>query len=201
LELIILDIIGTIAFALSGYIISSRANYDLLGIILISFISAFGGGVVRDIIIGITPFLFTATYPIVVAFTVIAVAILFKYKHKEKLEDNKLFVIADTIGLSSFAYTGAIAGIAAGLNIAGVVFLGLFTAIGGGMIRDVIMNKEIYTLKEGFYGTVAIIVALLVYFFNLLALVSFYYTFLILVIGFILRILAIKYNWKLPKIK
>jgi uncharacterized membrane protein YeiH len=201
MELIILDIIGIIAFAISGYIISSKADYDLLGILLISSISALGGGLTRDMILGVTPFVFSATYPLVVVIAVIVFAFLLKYHHSESLEENRLFVIADTIGLSVFAYTGATAAITAGFNIGGVIFLGLFTAIGGGMIRDIIMNKEIYTLRKGFYGTVAMLVALLTFFVNLYIGVSIIGTFLIILFGVCIRFIAIKYNWELPRLK
>jgi uncharacterized membrane protein YeiH len=200
MEIIILDIIGIIAFTISGYIVSTRADYDLLGIILISSISALGGGLVRDMILGITPFIFCTTYPLVVVIVVIVFAFLLKYHHSEALEENKLFVIADTIGLSVFAYSGSMAAIAAGFNLGGIIFLGLFTAIGGGMIRDIIMSKEIYTLRKGFYGTVAILVALLTFLIDSYIGISIIGTFLIIFLGICIRFIAIKYDWALPKI-
>jgi uncharacterized membrane protein YeiH len=203
MELFILNIIGTIAFALAGYIVSSRANYDILGITFITFISAFGGGATRDILIGKTPGVFLDGYSLIVVVIVIIMAFVLNYHHSENLENNKLFVIADTIGLSVFAYTGAMAALSSGLNLGGVVFLSLFSAIGGGLLRDVIMNKEAYALKEDFYGIIAVLVGVLVYIvslflnfenFNLVA-ISF-----IILFGICIRFLAIKFDWHLPKI-
>jgi len=200
MELIILDIIGIIAFAVSGYIISTKADYDMLGILLISAISSLGGGLVRDMILSKAPFVFSATYPLLVVVVVIIFAFLLKYHHSESLEENKLFVIADTIGLSVFAYTGAMAALMAGMNFGGVIFLGLFTAVGGGMIRDIIMNKEIYTLRKGFYGTVAIFVAILTFLIYSFLSINIFSTTLIILSGIILRIIAIKYDWHLPRV-
>jgi len=203
MELFILNIIGIISFALAGYIVSSRANYDILGITFITFISAFGGGATRDILVGKTPGVFLDGYSLIVVLIVIVMAFMLNYHHSENLENNKLFVIADTIGLSVFAYTGAITALSSGLNLGGVVFLSFFSSIGGGLLRDVIMNKEAYVLKEDFYGIIAVFVGILVYTislflnfesFNLLI------TSLIILFGICLRIMAIKYQWLLPKV-
>jgi len=200
LELIILDIIGIIAFALAGYIISSRSDHDLLGITIISFVSAFGGGVTRDILINSTPLIFSTTYPLIVVTIVIAVAFLLKYHHTEKLNENKLFVLADTIGLSTFAYTGAMTGLLIGFNFGGVLFLGLISAVGGGLIRDVIMGKEAYVLKEDFYGIVAIFISILTFFIHTFIGVTIMWTSIIIFSGVILRLIAVKYNWHLPSL-
>jgi len=199
MELIILDIIGTIAFALAGYIVSSRENYDLLGITLISYVTAFAGGVTRDIMIGNIPGIFLNNYSLVVVFFVIILGIFLKYHNEEKLEENKLFIIADTIGLSTFAYTGAIVGITASLNFGGVIFLALISAIGGSLFRDIIMNKEVYVLKEGFYGAVAIIVGILVFTINFYFSMNTVFTLSIILFGIIIRLMAIKYNWYLHR--
>ena len=198
-ELVILDIIGTIAFSISGYIISTRSDHDILGIFLITFTSAFGGGVIRDLILNKPPFIFTSSYPLMVATIVIGVSFLLKYHNNEKLEKNKVFVLADTIGLTTFAYTGAMAGVVSNLNIGGIVFLALITSIGGGIIRDVLMNKEIYSLKYGFYGTVSVIMGFIIYGFNFIGFIS--YSYLVIIFGVVLRYLAIYYDWHLPKIK
>jgi len=198
-ELIILDIIGTIAFSVSGYIISAKSDYDILGIFIITFTSAFGGGIIRDLILNKTPFIFISSYPLIVSSTVIILSFLLKYHHKENLEKNKLFILADTIGLSSFAYTGAIAGVLASLNIGGIIFLSLITSIGGGIIRDVLMNKEVYSLKYGFYGSVAVLMGFMIGILNILGFIV--YSPIVIIIGIILRYLAIYYKWKLPKLK
>ncbi len=197
---IFLDIIGTVAFSLSGYILAAKARYDILGIMVISFMSAFGGGVVRDLLTNRIPFIFHETYPIdIVVVTVIVAYILKLHKHT-KLTDNWVFNISDSIGLSIFAITGASVGMEANLNLAGVVFLSFLTAVGGGIIRDVIMNKVPFVLTNDFYGTIAIILGfcmwLTKHFFTLNAITIT----LLLLVGIFMRLLAIKYKWKLPKL-
>jgi uncharacterized membrane protein YeiH len=199
MELMIPDTIGTIAFALAGYIVSTRANYDILGIIIITFTSAFAGGVTRDILIGNIPGIFLNSYSLLIVIGVIIIGILLKYHHKEKLNENKLFVIADTVGLSVFAYTGAMVGIDNSLNFGGVLFLALISAIGGGLYRDVMMNKEVYAFKEDFYGAVAIIVGIMVYIMDKLDLLT-NIGWGIIIVGIIIRLTAIKFNWYLPKV-
>jgi len=207
LEIIILhiiDIIGTMAFALAGYIISSRADYDILGITFISFISAFAGGVTRDVMLGHIPGIFLASYSMIAVVIVIIIAMSLKYHSthsSESLEQNKLFVIADTIGLSTFAYTGATLGIQSALNPGGIIFLALFSAVGGGLFRDVIMNKHAYVLKEDFYGAVAVIVGLLVILMNAFGFLNPLTGIGIIGIGIAVRLIAIKYQWHLPKMK
>ena len=197
---IILDIIGTIAFALSGYILASKARYDILGIIVVSFVTAFGGGVVRDLLVDRVPFIFKETYPITIVSTTIVVAYIFKLHKHTKLTDNLVFIFSDSIGLSMFAFTGAIVALEAGFNFAGVVFLSFLTAVGGGIIRDMIMNKVPFVLTNDFYGTVAFILGTLVWLISTFDLLNSISTIIILIFGIIMRLLAIKFQWKLPKL-
>ena len=197
MELLILDIIGTIAFTISGFIIGVKNKLDFLGITLLALLSAFGGGVVRDLLVDRTPFIFTADYPIYTSLVVIIIASLFKIHTYEKLEEHKLFVLSDTIGLSVFAYTGASIGLQYSFNFMGVVFLSLLTATGGGIIRDTVISKIPYVFKSDFYGTVAIIIGILTF---LLSFATIAYGYLyIIFIGVLIRVLAIRYRWELPK--
>ena len=158
----------------------------------LSFVSAFGGGVVRDLLVGTTPFIFTEMYPLLVSLCIVVISLFFKLPVVQKLEHSKLFVLSDSIGLSIFAYTGSSIGMHYDFNFMGVVFLGLLTATGGGIFRDVMIQKTPYIFKEDFYGTVAIIVGILTFFFGM-------YPITIIIIGVLLRILAVKFKWKLPK--
>lgn len=195
----VLDIIGTIAFALSGYILASKHKLDILGISILSYITAFGGGVVRDLLVDRTPFIFSETYPITVVFLTIIVAYTLKLHKQTRLTNNRVFQISDSIGLTVFAYTGASVGIHYGFNFGGVVFLSLLTSIGGGVISSMIVGKIPHILVNEFYGTISLIVGVLVWFSNYFGINGLLTTFTILIIGFVLRILAINFNWKLPK--
>lgn len=197
---IFLDIIGTVAFSLSGYILAAKARYDILGIVVIAFITAFGGGVVRDLLTSRIPFIFHENYPISIVFVTVVIAYLFKLNKHTKLTDNIIFNLSDSIGLSIFAFTGAVVGLESKFNFAGVVFLSFLTAVGGGIIRDMMMNKVPFVLKNDFYGTIAIVIGVLVWLLNELSLLNSVSTFGVLSLGLLLRLLAIKYRWKLPKL-
>jgi len=196
----ILDIIGTVAFALSGYILASKAKFDILGVIVISLITAFGGGVVRDLLVDKTPFIFKETYPIAVAMITIFIAYILKLHHNIKLSRNYIFRVSDSIGLSLFAYTGAITALSAEFNFSGILFLSFLTAVGGGIIRDMMMNKVPFVLTNDFYGTVALLIGLSVWILSLFDAINTYSSLIILVIGTIIRLIAIKKRWKLPKL-
>ena len=197
---VLLDIVGTIAFSLSGYILAAKARYDILGIIVVAFITAFGGGVVRDLLTNRVPFIFHETYPISIVLATVTVAYILKLHKHTRLTDNIVFHLSDSIGLSMFAFTGAVVGLESDFNLAGVIFLSFLTAVGGGIIRDMMMNKVPFVLTNDFYGTIAILLGFLIWvidsFFVLTTLVSI----VLLVFGTFMRLLAIKYEWKLPKL-
>ena len=197
---LLLDIIGTIAFALSGYILASKAGYDFLGIIVITFTTAFGGGVVRDLLTNRTPFIFQENYPISVVFIVMVFAFIFKLHKQTTLTDNLIFNLSDSIGLSIFALTGAVIGLDSGFNLGGILFLSFFTAVGGGMLRDTMMNKTPFVLTNDFYGTIAILIGFLIWFANEFLLLNDISKTVILAFGITMRLVAVKYNWKLPKL-
>jgi uncharacterized membrane protein YeiH len=200
--LIILDIIGISAFSLSGYIIATKSNLDILGVILISFITSLGGGVIKDLIVNNTPNIFQHSYPFITVLLVVFFSYIFKihnYK-EEKLNENKIFIIFDSIGLSIFTISGALLGIENNLNLGGVLFLGLITAVGGGILRDISLNKIPFILKNEFYGTISLISSLFLYILNVFDLLIELYIVLVIILTFVLRIIAIKRCWKLPKI-
>jgi uncharacterized membrane protein YeiH len=189
----ITDIIGIIAFAISGFIIGVKNRLDLLGITISAFLTALGGGILRDVLAGRAIYSFTDVIPGSIVMFVLIIGIFFKL-HKFDYEKNDLFLISDSIGLVSFSISGSIVALNSGFNIYGVVFLALITAVGGGMIRDVLINKIPFILKENFYGSVSIFVSIFLYMFG----ISDKIIILILISGVIIRVIAHKKNWKLP---
>lgn len=196
-----MDIIGTIAFTISGYIVGARNKFDALGIFFISFVSAFGGGVIRDLLVGRTPFIFTENYPLLISLVAVVVSYLFRLDAKENLENSRIFVWSDTIGLSVFAVTGALIGLEYNFNFMGVVFLALLTATGGGIIRDIILNKIPYVFGHDFYGTISIILGSLIFIFqDFLSLYSNAGIYFLIFLGVLMRLLAVKNKWSIPKV-
>jgi len=200
--MIILDIIGIIAFVISGFILSVKKKLDLLGIINISIITALGGGVIRDIILKKEIFIFANLYPLTVSILTIVILFLF-FKFNKKLfikDNNNIFNFFDAVGLSTFAYYGTIIAFEHNLNIYGIVFLGTLTAVGGGAIRDVLLNRIPNIFRNDFYASVAVIISLLEYFnlkFNLLNESSF----LLIIVGVVIRLFAIHKKYGLPILK
>lgn len=162
--------------------------------------TAFGGGVVRDLLTNRTPFIFQETYPINIVLVTIIIAYIFKLHKHTRLTDNIVFHLSDSIGLSMFAFTGALVGLDSDFNLAGVIFLSFLTAVGGGIIRDIIMNKVPFVLTNDFYGTIAVLLGVCVYLIDNFYVLNAISTILILVFGIFMRLLAIKYRWKLPKL-
>jgi len=196
-----IDIIGIISFALSGFLISIKHELDMLGIFLMAFVTALGGGIIRDTIAGEIPYAFVdSTLPLVVLITLI-LAMVLKLHKKENLERKELFVLSDSIGLISFSISGALVAIGMGANFFGVIILSFITAVGGGIIRDITINHVPLILSKDFYGTVAIIIAILMYGLNLFEILNIISISVVFVIGLFLRIMARRYSWTLPKIK
>ena len=162
--------------------------------------TAFGGGVVRDLLTNRVPFIFHETYPINIVLITICIAYVFKLHKHTRLTDNIVFHLSDSIGLSMFAFTGAVVGLDSGFNLAGVIFLSFLTAVGGGIIRDMIMNKIPFVLTNDFYGTIAVLIGFGVYLTDTFYKLNAISTTLLLIIGTFMRLLAIKYKWRVPKI-
>ena len=194
------DIIGIIAFSLSGFLVGVRNKLDILGIIIAASLTALGGGILRDTILQRTPFAFSEYYPALTLVTVIIIAFSFRSLRSKTIEHKWLFVVSDTIGLVAFSITGALLAINAEYNIFGVVILSFLTAIGGGVTRDIMINKVPSVLVSDFYGSIAIIVSLLLALFHFTQLLN---TFTILSVGIIsigIRLIAYKKQWHLPTI-
>jgi len=196
----IADIIGIISFALSGVLIAVRQNLDILGIFLSSFLTALGGGIIRDTIVDKIPYSLENTLPALIVIVTIASTFLFKLYKKDNLDRKTIFIISDSIGLVSFSITGALIAIEAGLNYFGVTLLALITAVGGGSIRDSLINSVPFVLTSEFYGSVSVIIATLIYLLHFFALDENIYIIFVFIIGIVIRLMAYYKSWKLPKL-
>lgn len=194
------DIIGIISFALSGFLIAVHYKLDILGIFISSFLTALGGGIIRDTIANKTPYVFDANLPILLVIATLVVSFIFKLHHITNFEGKTAFIISDAIGLCSFAITGSLIAIESHFNFLGVLMLAFLTAVGGGTLRDILINKVPSILVSEFYGTVAIIVGLVTYVLHLFAQVNLFNLTLLFICGVSLRLLAYYKKWQLPKL-
>ncbi len=197
---IVADILGIIAFAISGFLVATRNNLDILGILLAATLTALGGGVIRDAILSTPPFSFTSLYPSITLFLAIIFMLASKLYKKQTIEQKWIFVVSDTIGLVSFSITGALAAINADFNFFGIIILSFITAVGGGVTRDVLINKVPAVLVSDFYGSISIIVALLMLFARYIGYLNEFSITLIAVFSVALRLVAYSKKWHLPSL-
>ncbi|RUM63545.1 MAG: trimeric intracellular cation channel family protein [Sulfurospirillum sp.] len=197
----IAEIIGILSFALSGFFVAGSAGLDLLGIFIASFLTALGGGVIRDIIAGKPLYAFTNNIASVLVIGVVVAGVLFRLHRFGRIEKNRYFLFADTLGLVSFAISGALVGLEAEFNFSGVVLLSLITAVGGGVLRDMLINEVPFILTSEFYGTVAIIVGMVIYLLNGVGFLTIWGVTAVFVLGILLRLTAVRRNWHLPKLR
>lgn len=194
------EIIGIFSFALSGFFIAAGSKLDILGVFIASFLTALGGGVIRDVLVGRELYAFSNNFASILVITVVVVAIFFKLQRFANIEKSSYFVIADTLGLVSFALSGALVGVQAEFNFFGVVLLSLITAVGGGVLRDMLINKVPLILVSEFYGTVAIFVGVLIFMLDIFASLNFFTIMIVFFMGLGLRFIAFYKAWHLPKI-
>ena len=194
----IADIIGIICFALSGFLIAVHYKLDILGVFISSFLTALGGGMIRDALADRTPYVFTTNLPVILVVATVVIALLFKLHKIDDLEGKTAFIISDAVGLVSFSITGSIVAIQNDFNFLGVLILAFLTAVGGGTIRDILINRVPSILVSEFYATVALIVASIMFVLEILNLRSLPAIILVFIFGVALRLLAYYKNWHLP---
>ncbi len=194
------DIIGIIAFATSGFLIGVKNKLDILGIFIASALTALGGGILRDAILSSTPFAFNSIYPAITLTSTIFIAYIFKIYKKPSIEQKWIFVVSDTIGLVAFSITGALLAIHAEYNFFGIVVLSFITAVGGGVTRDIMINQVPTVLISDFYGSIAVIVALALASFEMLGYLNEMSILIVAIFSILLRLIAFKRHWQLPKL-
>jgi len=197
---VVADIIGIIAFSISGFLVGLRHKLDLLGVAIAAVLTALGGGIVRDTILGRTPFAFSEYYPIFTLMSVLVLASLIKHFQHDTIERKSFFVISDTIGLVAFSVTGSLLAIDAGYNFFGVIALSFITAIGGSVLRDIMINQVPAILISDFYGSIALIVSVLLYLLHVSYEINNTTILAVSLFATLLRLLAFYKKWHLPKI-
>jgi len=149
-----LEILGTIVFAISGALSASRKNYDLTSVIVIAFAVGNGGGTIRDLLIGAIPVFWIEQYSYIIVSVITGIIV---FLLSEKIDFNrKSFLIADAIGLGIFAVAGAQKTLLLGLPGIVAIIMGVLSATGGGLIRDVLCGDVPIIFKTEIYATAAL---------------------------------------------
>ncbi|MER5518176.1 trimeric intracellular cation channel family protein [Streptomyces sp. NPDC048254] len=194
-----LDVIGIFVFAISGALLAVRKNFDVFGIAVLAEVTALGGGIFRDVIIGAVP---PAAFTDLGYFStplLTALVVFFLHPHVERIQSSVL--VFDAAGLGLFCVTGTTKAYSYGLNLTASVALGLATAVGGGVLRDVLANEVPSLLRwdRDLYAVPAIVgatmVALCIHYDALTPFTSG----LAVVTAFVLRLLAMRFHWRAPR--
>lgn len=201
------EFIGVIAFAISGALIAVRCSLDLFGVVLVGCISSVGGGMLRDVFLGkFPPTIFSNTIMLSIAAITSIIVFVISYFNAQKFETlqkriesvNNFF---DAVGLAAFSITGTEITCNSGFSDKAffAISMGLLTGIGGGIIRDVLVDKTPYVLKKHIYALASILGSGFYYFIRIkgkkvIAIIG------AMTIIILIRMLATKYHWKLPKV-
>ena len=203
----VLELIGAAAFAVSGAMVAIEKKADIFGVLFLAVTTALGGGVIRDVLIGRIPPVMFVSYWYLLISVVAALAVFIdaylrseKYKlHLDKLDAvNNVF---DAIGLAVFSVSGMNAAMPVSDNVILVLFVGMCTGVGGGMLRDVMTNTMPKVLRKRVYAVASLIgggLYYVMYVLNINQLLSVGCGMLVI---FALRLFATIYKWNLPSVK
>jgi len=196
----VLDLFGTMAFAVTGAFKAIEHKADIVGIIILATITGVAGGTIRDIMLGQFPPNSISDPSYVVITVITGVVIFFLYSNLKK--HWNVFLKFDAIGVGVFTIIGAtFAFHIFGLNFLAMALAGMLTAIGGGILRDVFVNQVPIVFVKEFYASASFI-GVTIFYLVLVAGLEFYIaTILGIIITTGLRLVAMKYNWNLPKVK
>lgn len=194
---LVIDILGTIAFAISGVLTAMHKRLDLFGIFIIAFVTAVGGGTLRDVLLNVNiTWMHTMTY-VYIIFSSSVVAIIFR---KRLNYVRKSLFLFDTIGIALYTMVGIEKGIQFGLHPIICIFLGTMSACFGGVLRDILCNEIPIIFRKEIYATACILGGIFYFLLNLTALDT---NLIVVISGSIVitvRLLAVKFKLSLPSV-
>lgn len=203
----VLELIGAAAFAVSGAMVAIEKKADIFGVLFLAVTTALGGGVIRDVLIGRIPPVMFVSYWYLLISVVAALAVFIdaylrseKYKlHLDKLDAvNNVF---DATGLAVFTVSGMNAAMPVSDNVILVLFVGMCTGVGGGMLRDVMTNTMPKVLRKRVYAVASLIGGGLYYVMHVLDINQLLSVGCGMLVIFALRLFATIYKWNLPSVK
>lgn len=196
---LVADLVGTAVFAVEGAIAAMRSQLDLLGVMVIAFIVALGGGVTRDLLIGVTPPKAVADwrYP-ALAFAMGGVAFVF---HERVLGwSGSTLIVLDAAGLALFAVAGAQKALNFGISPFVAMLMGTITGVGGGVLRDIVLARVPVVLQADLYASSAFVGAAVLIVGRRLGVPPVAAALLAGAACLLLRLLSVHFGWQLPKV-
>lgn len=152
----IMNAVGLVAFALVGATKAARAEFDLLGVVVVGLATAFAGGVTRDLLVNRVPLALQAPAEVGFGLVGVAVAVVLPVV-RDAPETHPVAVSADAVGLAAFTATGAIVAAQTGLAGVGVVAVATVNAVGGSVVADLLLDRSPFVLFEDFYASCAVL--------------------------------------------
>jgi len=189
--------IGIVAFAVSGSMKAIRKGMDLLGVITLGFVTALGGGIISNVLLGIYPpvNLTYLPYPLTAIAAGVATFVFYRFFNNV----GKPLIYADAVGLGAFSASGASLAYSVSHNPLLVTLVGAITAVGGGVVRDLLANEIPMVLTREFYATAAIIGSLTYFMLRLIGLGDSTSALVSMIATIALRFIAVRFRWELPR--
>ena len=203
----VLELIGAAAFAISGAMAAIKRKADIFGVVFLGVITALGGGVIRDVLIGQLPPKMFVSYAYLLASLLVSLIVFFDaYIRREKYFANKdklseINNIFDAAGLAVFTISGMNTAMGVSDNVILILTLGVITGVGGGMLRDMMTNTMPKVLRKRVYAVASLIGGALYYVLYLIGVNDILSAVIGMVTIFVLRVLATVYKWNLPSVK
>lgn len=193
----VLSMIGTVAFSLSGAITAMEEDFDVLGIFILGFVTAFGGGAIRNLLIGLP---LTALWGQGQEFHLALISLILIVLFPNVISKGwmKAEILTDAVGLAAFSVQGAIHAIALHQPLSAVIVAAVLTGAGGGVVRDVLAGRKPGVLRSEIYAGWSILAAFLIYFKLANNDIEYY---LVVVLLTILRMIGHKRQWHFPRVK
>lgn len=195
--LLIVEAVGTLAFAISGIRLAAVKNFDVFGAFIVGFVTAIGGGTLRDVMLEVTPFwLVHSWYVLVTAFALVIVIVLKRYL----VRLNGTFFIFDTIGLGLFVVIGMSKTLALGFSPWLGIIMGTITGAFGGVIRDILINEVPLVFRKDIYASACIFGGCVYWLFLWLGFSPEVQQTACALSTIAIRFLAVRYKWALPSL-
>lgn len=194
--LLVLDLVGTFVFALSGATAGVKHRLDLFGVLVLSYAAGNAGGITRDLLIGAVPPAAISDWRYLVVSLLAGIVTFWRLSTIDRLRSPVL--VFDAAGLALFAVAGAQKALAFGLNPVMAALLGMLTGVGGGMTRDMLLAEIPMVLRADLYAVAALAGGAVVVIGTRLSLPSTAVTIVGAVLCFALRFMAIRRGWHLP---
>lgn len=198
--LITLEAVGVLAFALSGIIEAARKHFDLVGVVMVGFIAAFGGGTLRDVLLDRRPFFWVEQEFWVWVLIGIGVALPFFFKSRHIELTEKAMLIPDAVGLGAFAAGGTHIALQMQVSPLIAVLMGVITAVVGGVLRDVLVNEVPRAFHDHQpYAVIAFAGGWLVVLLSFIGTPESVDVLVAAVLMIVVRLLAVKFGWELKR--